>query len=336
MKRVSLKDIAKLVGASPSTVSFILNGKASQMRISDELKNKVLATAKKMGYQPNQVAVSLRTGQTKILGLLVEDISNNFFASLAKTIEEEAEEFGYKVVYSSTENNSKKGVELLRMLTQRQVDGYLITPTVGMEEDIEMLARHKKPLVLMDRYFPGIEAPYVQVDNKGAVEKGMEHLVEKGYKKIAFITIESPMIQMRQREEAYLDAIAKSSAQKKKLILKVNYSGGRETAIEQITDFLKKQQPDAVFFATNYLGILGLESIRAISLSIPKDLAVVCFDDNDIFRLHLPGITVLQQPVEAIARTAIHILMQQLGNSKVPVKKNQVQLAANLIVRQST
>ncbi|WP_315816822.1 LacI family DNA-binding transcriptional regulator [Paraflavitalea speifideaquila] len=78
MKRVSLKDIAKMVGASPSTVSFILNGKASQMRISEELKNKVLAAAKKMGYQPNQVAVSLRTGQTKILGLLVEDISNNF------------------------------------------------------------------------------------------------------------------------------------------------------------------------------------------------------------------------------------------------------------------
>ena len=98
MKRVSLKDIAKMVGASPSTVSFILNGKASQMRISDELKNKVLAAAKKMGYQPNQVAVSLRTGQTKILGRLVEDISNHFFASLAKTIEEEADDFGYKVV----------------------------------------------------------------------------------------------------------------------------------------------------------------------------------------------------------------------------------------------
>lgn len=336
MKRVSLKDIAKLVGASPSTVSFILNGKASQMRISEELKNKVLATAKKMGYQPNQVAVSLRTGQTKILGLLVEDISNSFFASLAKTIEEEAEEFGYKVVYSSTENNSKKGVELLRMLTQRLVDGYLITPTGGMEEDIEMLARHKKPLVLMDRYFPGIDAPYVQVDNKGAVEKGMSHLISKGYKKIAFITIESTMIQMRHREEAYAEAIAGSDHQKKKYVLKVNYNGGREAAIEQISEFIKKHKPDAAFFATNYLGILGLESIRALGLTIPTDLAVVCFDDNDIFRLHLPGITVLQQPVDAIARTAIHILMQQLGNNKVPVKKNQVQLAANLIVRAST
>jgi len=336
MKRVSLKDIAKMVGASPSTVSFILNGKASQMRISDELKNKVLATAKKMGYQPNQVAVSLRTGQTKILGLLVEDISNNFFASLAKTIEEEAEEFGYKVVYSSTENNSKKGVELLRMLTQRQVDGYLVTPTLGMEEDIEMLVKHKKPLVLMDRYFPGIEAAYVQVDNTGAVLKGMEHLVGKGYKKIAYITIESGLIQMRQREEAYAEAINKSPEQKKKYALKVTYNGGREVIIEQITEFLKKNKPDAVFFATNYLGILGLESIRSIGLSIPKDLAVICFDDNDIFRLHLPGISVLQQPVEAIARTAIHILMQQLGNNKVAIKKNQVQLAANFIVREST
>lgn len=336
MKRVSLKDIAKMVGASPSTVSFILNGKASQMRISDELKNKVLATAKKMGYQPNQVAVSLRTGQTKILGLLVEDISNSFFASLAKTIEMEAEEFGYKVVYSSTENNSKRGIELLRMLTQRQVDGYLITPTVGMEEDIEMIVRHKKPLVLMDRHFPGIDTAYVQVDNTGAVKKGMEHLVDKGYKKIAFITIDSGMIQMKQREEAYSDAIAQSSEQKKKFVLKVNFAGGREVAIEQMTEFFKKNKPDAVFFATNYLGILGLESIRAIGLSIPSDLAVVCFDDNDIFRLHLPGITVLEQPVEAIARTAIHILMQQLGNNKVTIKKNQVQLAANFISREST
>lgn len=336
MKRVSLKDIAKMVGASPSTVSFILNGKASQMRISDELKNKVMLVAKKMGYQPNQVAVSLRTGQTKILGLLVEDISNNFFASLAKTIEDEAEKFGYKVVYSSTENNSKKGVELLRMLTQRQVDGYLVTPTLGMEEDIEMLVEHKKPLVLMDRYFPGIEAAYVQVDNAGAVKIGMDHLFEKGYKKIGFITIESGLIQMRQREEAYAAAISGSQTQKKKYVLKVDYNAGREVVIAQITDFLKKNKPDAVFFATNYLGILGLESIRAIGLSIPKDLAVICFDDNDIFRLHLPGITVLQQPVEAIARTAIHILMQQLGNNKVIIKKNQVQLAANFIIREST
>lgn len=335
MKRVSLKDIAKMVGASPSTVSFILNGKASQMRISEELKNKVMATAKKMGYQPNQVAVSLRTGQTKILGLLVEDISNNFFASLAKTIEVEAEEFGYKVLYSSTENNSKKGVELLRLLTQRQVDGYLVTPTLGMEEDIEMLVKHKKPLVLMDRYFPGIEAAYVQVDNAGAVLTGMEHLIKKGYKKIAFITIESGLIQMRHREDAYIAAISKSE-QKKKLILKVNYNGDREIIINQITEFLKKNKPDAVLFATNYLGILGLESIRAIGLTIPRDLGVICFDDNDIFRLHLPAITVLQQPVEAIARTAIHILMHQLGNNKVIIKKNQVQLAANFIVREST
>ncbi|WP_315824812.1 substrate-binding domain-containing protein [Paraflavitalea speifideaquila] len=126
---------------------------------------------------------------------------------------------------------------------------------------------------------------------------------------------------MHQREEAYATAISGSAEQKKKFVLKVNYSGGREVVIAQITEFLKKNKPDAVFFATNYLGILGLESIRSLGLNIPKDLAVICFDDNDIFRLHLPGITVLQQPVEAIARTAIHILMQQLGNNKVAIKK---------------
>src|SRR5258707_10245946 len=116
MKRVSLKDIAKLAGVSPSTVSFVLNGKAKQMRISKALAEKITEIAKKEGYHPNQVAVSLRTGKSQLLGLIVESISGNFFASLAKIIEEEAETFGYKVVYCSTENNAAKGRELIKML----------------------------------------------------------------------------------------------------------------------------------------------------------------------------------------------------------------------------
>ena len=129
MKRVSLKDIARIAGVSPSTVSFVLNGKAKQMRISETLATKIIEVAKKEGYHPNPVAVSLRTGKSQILGLIVETISGNFFASLSRIIEEEAARYGYKVVYTSTENNHQKGKELIGMLSQRQVDGYIITPT---------------------------------------------------------------------------------------------------------------------------------------------------------------------------------------------------------------
>ncbi len=338
MKKVSIKDIGKIVGAAPSTVSFVLNGKAKEMRISERLAKSIKNTADKLGYHPNQIAVSLRTGKSKILGLIVENISDNFFAILARTIEDEAEHFGYRVVYCSTENEAEKGRELIRMLTQRQVDGYLITPSSGMDEDIRQLIKHNKPVVLMDRYIPGLSAPHVLVDNYGGVTKGMKHLLRKGYRRIAFVTVDLNLIQMEERERGYLQMLkANGLNQNKNLILRLKYNYDREEAIKLISQFIKKNpKMDAIFFATNYLGITGLESIKKTGLRIPEDIGVICFDDHDIFRLYPPGITSIQQPIEEIGKTSVHMLMQQLGKHKSNLKKTQVALAANLIERGST
>jgi LacI family transcriptional regulator len=338
MKKVSIKDIASIVGAAPSTVSFVLNGKAKEMRISEKLADNIKSTAEKLGYHPNQIAVSLRTGKSKILGLIVENISDNFFATLARTIEDEAELFGYRVVYCSTENEPAKGHDLIRMLSQRQVDGYLITPNSGMDEDIRELLKHNRPVVLMDRYLPGIAAPHVLVDNYGGVTKGMKHLFKKGYKNIGFVTVDLPLIQMEERERAYLQIIKSSGVkQNKKLVLRLKYNYDKDEAIELIIDFLKKNpKMQAIFFATNYLGITGLESIKKAGLKIPDDIRVICFDDHDIFRIYPPGITSIRQPIEQIAKTSVQILMQQLGKYKSKSKKNQLALAAHLIERGST
>ena len=338
MKKISIKDIARIVGAAPATVSFVLNGKAKEMRISEKLAHKIKSTAEKLGYHPNQIAVSLRTGKSKILGLIVENISDNFFATLARTIEDEAELFGYRVVYCSTENEADKGHELIRMLSQRQVDGYLITPNAGMEEDIRDLLAHKKPLVLMDRYLPGIPAPHVLVDNFAGVIKGMKHLLKKGYKNIGVVTVELPLIQMEERERAYREVVKlKGKSKNRPQVLRLKYNYDKEEAVKLIGSFIKSNpRLDAIFFATNYLGISGLESIKKAGLRIPEDIGVICFDDHDIFRLYPPGITTIQQPIEEIAKTSVHMLMQQLGKSKKNFKKLQVALAANLIERGST
>jgi LacI family transcriptional regulator len=338
MKRVSIKDIASKVGAAPSTVSFVLNGKAAEMRISERLAKNIKDTAESLGYQPNQIAVSLRTGKSKILGLIVENISNNFFATLARIIEDEAELFGYRVVYCSTENEFQKGSDLIRMLAQRQVDGYLITPSQGMEKDIENLLRVKKPIVLMDRYLPGIETPHVIVDNYAGITTGIKHLIKKGYKKLGFVTIDLPQVQMQRREEAYLSFIKQNKIEvSEKLILKLKYNYDQKEAIKLISNFIKKNQGlDAIFFATNYLGITGLESIKQLGLKIPEDIGVICFDDHDIFRLYPPGITSIEQPIEKIARMSVHLLMQQLGKYNHRFKKLQMELSAHLIERGST
>lgn len=339
MKKVSLKDIAKIAGVSPTTASFVLNGKAEQMRISEALAEKIKAIADKAGYYPNQVAVSLRTGHSNTLGLMVESIAGNFFASLSKIIEEEAKKFGYTVMYCSTENEADKGKELIRTLSQQQVDGYIITPAPGMKKFItDLYAQQHKPIVLLDSFYPDEDIPYVSVDNYAGIKQGMEHLLQKGYKNIGFITADLDLVQMKQRLNAYNDCLkAHDIKRHKDLILQIPYDLSKEKIIGEITDFIKKHSAlDALFFATNYLGIAGLESIIQSGIKIPEDLAVICFDDHDILRLYPPGITIIQQPVEEIARAASQLLMTQLGKKSSKQSKTQIQLPPKLVKRGST
>lgn len=327
-----------MVGVSPSTVSFVLNGKAKKMRISEAKANKILEIASREGYQPNQAAVSLRTGKSNLLGLVVESISGNFFASLAKVIEDEAALFGYRVVYCSTENNADKGQELIKMLSQRQVDGYIITPTIGMENDIRALVSLKRPVVLMDSYLPGENVPYVLVDNYGAVAAGMEHLIDKGYRRIGFITVDLDLIQLEQRIKAYRECLKKHSiTPDESLILKLGYWYNAAEAISSISTFIRNTPDlDVLFFATNYLGLLGLESLQQLNVRLPDDLGMISFDDHDVFRLFPSGITSIRQPVEEIAKTAVHLLMEQMGKVNMVNRKTQVELPASLLERGTT
>ncbi len=333
---VSIKDIAKLLSVSPSSVSLVLNGKAKERRISNLLTEKILTAAAEMGYQPNRAAVSLRTGKSKTIGLIVENISNHFFSSLAHTIQKEARHFHYNVVYCSTENDAQKGKEILQLLTNQQVDGYIITPALGMEGEIEKLLEWKKPLVLMDRCFPGINVPYVMVDNYKGVQLGMEYLIKKGSRKIGFVTVDLDLKHMQERENAYVDTLLNNAIKfVKNKVLRLQYDSSKEEAVRQINGFIKKNTDlDAVFFSTNYLGIYGLVSIRELNLFIPDDMKIVCFDDHDVFELFQPAITVIKQPVEEIAKTALTLLVAQLGHTK-PFYNTQILIPPKLIVRSS-
>jgi LacI family transcriptional regulator len=337
MKKISLKDIASKLGVAPSTVSFVLNGKAKEMRISKGLAKKILEVADKFGYHPNRIAVSLRTGTSKILGLMVEDISNNFFAMLARTIEIEAEKFGYNVVFCSTENDSKKGQQLLRILSEQQVDGFLIAPTAGMRDDIRLLHDHNHAIVLMDRNFPGLPVTSVMADNYQGVKLAMEHLLTEGYRKIAFVTVDLDFINMKRRELAYVSMLKKNTKKNNPdLILKLPANSVQNNTVRLIESFLRINQPDAVLFATNYLGIAGLESIRNLKITIPSELAVICFDDHDVFRLHSPAITTIAQPVKEIAVNAVKLLIEKIAGVKKTSSAKSVQLATILVERHST
>jgi LacI family transcriptional regulator len=341
MKKVSISDIARKAGVSVSTVSFVMNDKAVKMRISREVIEKVENVAREMGYRPNQLARGLRTGKTKTIGLIVENISNAFFATLAKTIEDEAKKYDYKVVYCSTDNDEEKARELINMLSQRQVDGYIITPTLNLGEDIRKLQAENKPVVLIDRYFPQHEEiPAVLVDNYEGVARGTEYLIAKGYSKIALITIETEMAHMKDRLQAYYDVLNRNGIKAEDALVKiVPYNSGKEAALHEIEQVLAGagSSVDAVFFLTNYLGVLGIEAIKKLKIKVPEQLAVLCFDDNDIFRLYTPTISVIRQPIEAIGQRAMLALIERLRHTgEETISENApIRLTADLVARES-
>jgi LacI family transcriptional regulator len=334
---VSIKDIARLLSVSPSSVSLVLNGKSKERRISEALTEKILSTAAQMGYQPNRTAVSLRTGKSNTIGLIVENISNHFFSSLAHTIQEEARKFHYNVVYCSTENDPQKGKEVLRLLYNQQVDGYIITPTLGMEAEIERLVNLKRPIVFMDRNLPGLNVPYVMVDNYKGVQQGITYLIKTGSKKIGFVTVDLNMVHMQEREKAYRDTLQYNSIKfTAGRVLRLGYHTSKSDAVARINRFiLKNKDLEAIFFSTNYLGIYGLLSIKELNLHIPSRLRILCFDDHDAFELHQPAISVIKQPIQEIAETTLKFLIAQLGHTKT-LRKTQVLIAPKMLLRSSS
>lgn len=310
-KKLSIQDIAKQLNISVTTVSFILNGRAKEKRISDKLKEKVEKLVKELNYKPNQLAQGLRTGKTRIIGFMVEDIANPFFANIARHIEEHAYQKGYKIIYCSTEDNKEKTRELIRMFRDRQVDGYIITPPSGVEEDIISLQEDKLPVILFDRYFPEVDVASVVVENKKGTYEAVKLFIQQGYQHIGFVTLVSTQSQMADRLAGYQQALEEH--QMSPCVLAVNFHDTTEKVIGDIQGFIKANPAlDALFFATNYLGVRGLGAIKRAGLSMPDHIGVISFDDHDVFQLHDPSITAVSQPIEEIAKHLINNILGQL------------------------
>jgi len=337
MKPLSIKDIAKAANVSITTVSFILNGKAEKMRISQDMITKVEKIIKELGFRPNQVARSLRTGNTKTIGLIVEDISNPFFASIARLIEDKAYRHGYKIIYSSTENNLDKARGLIRMFKSRQVDGYIIAPMTGMEEDIRDLLKDRTPVVVFDRHLPGLEVSTVLVDNSEGTFLATQSLIEHGKKNIAFVTVDVEVEEIKDRYAGYENALKSKGIRPVTEICKLIpfTNTADETTAELVDFFTKNPQIDAVLFATNYLAVRGLFCFKEMNKQVGEDFRVIAFDDHDIFKLHSPNISAVYQPIEDIADQVISLILKELSVVDVfeETEFKQVVLSSTLIER---
>lgn len=333
---VSIKTIAAHLNISVTTVSFVLNGKAKEKHISKELTQRVLDYAKEVNYKPNPIAQSLRTGKSNLLVFMVEDISNSFFSKLARMIEDVAFEKGYKVIFCSNENDDQKSRELISLFKFRQVDGFVIVPSPGIESTIKELIDENIPVVLLDRYFAGLDCNSVVVRNDDASCNATTHLINNGFKNIGFITTDSNQTQMQDRLDGYQRAMHTAALSTR--VLKIPYAAtGTERSKEFIRDFLKENNDlDAVFYATNYLAQTGLEVFKKDAPQLVHDLGIITFDDNEFFDIYSPTITAVAQPLHEISTELMKLLLPLLKRKDVKEATKNVTLSAELIVRESS
>ncbi|MDT0678510.1 LacI family DNA-binding transcriptional regulator [Autumnicola musiva] len=333
-KKVSLKDIAKKVGVSTATVSYVLS-KGKESGVSAEVSEKVKKAAKELKYQPNQIAKSLKMGKTFTIGLIVADISNPFFAHIARIIEDEATRLNYTVIFGSSDEKSDKSWDLIQFLTNRQVDGFIIAPTENSEKQIKYLKEQHIPFVLIDRYFPEISSNYVVIDNFKAAYKAVNRLIETGNQQIGIVAYSNSLYHMRERVRGYKSAMGDNTLEvKNEWLHEIDFSDiklGVKKAIDEL--LLEKKPVEAIFFATNTLAVHGLKYIDELNLKVGEDLAIVSFDEGEAFDFYYCPLSYIKQPLSELAENAVAILTKQISDHEA--KEEQVCLEAELVIRES-
>jgi LacI family transcriptional regulator len=332
VERVSLKRIAEEVGVSIATVSLVLNGKDKEGRVSKETAAKILNKAAELNYMPNSLAKGLKLGRSKTIGLIVADISNVFFGSLALYIQEYAEKEGYAIIVANTNEQVKRMEKMIELLKSRQVDGLIITPTEGSETLVQELIKYKMPLVLVDRSYPDLPVNSVLINNYEISYKATKQLIQQGCKKIAFITYKQDHFHINERKRGYYEAVKEAGLYKADNIQEVRYDFLRSDIDRVISYLVKKEEKiDGIFFATNSISIAGLKSLYKYNLVLQRDIQVMCFDESDAFYMVPFSIPFVKQPIEEMAQHAVHILMDQIEEKNLEVEK--CFLDAELVLR---
>ncbi|MFC4872532.1 LacI family DNA-binding transcriptional regulator [Negadavirga shengliensis] len=333
-KKVSLKDIAEIVGVSTATISYVLS-KGEENRVSPKMAAKIKKVAKELNYQPNQIAKSLKSGRTFTIGLIVADISNPFFANIARIIEDEAKKRDYTVIFGSSDESEDKSRDLIRFLSNRQVDGFIIAPTEKSIDQIEQLKAQNIPFVLIDRYFPELETSYVVINNYQAAYDAVSRLIDTGHSSIGVISYSQGLFHMRERVRGYKRAVLDHGLNFKKTWMKeVSYANAKkevEAAIDQLVS--KRKEVSALFFATNTLAVHGLKHIDRLKLKVPDDVGVVCFDQGEAFDFYYCPLTYVKQPLVELGTAAVNILIDQISRKNKGYSRTS--LEAELIVRDS-
>lgn len=331
MNNVTIKDVAKKAGVSVATVSRAMQ---KEEMVRPKTRRKVLDAARDLNYHVDMGARSLIKKQTKTIGLCICNICNPFYPPLVRGVENTINKFGYSLFICNTEENPKKEEDYLKVMLQQRIDGLIITPTWNICSRLKEFETRNIPIVVVDRSTRDLLSDTVCVDNIHGAFTAVEHLIQLGHERIGIIAGLKMVSTTRERVQGYLDALRKYKLKKDETLI-VDGGASIEGGMKAMEELMKLTSPPTAVFCYNSFVTLGaLLTLKKLNKKIPKDIAIVGFDEVDWAEVLDPPLTVVSQPVYAIGATAGQLIMQRLLNEG-PKNKQKIVLKTELIIRKS-
>ena len=302
-------DVAKRAGVAPITVSRVINNSGY---ISEETKSRVETAIKELGYVPNTLARGLRSKRTHTLALVVTDITNPYFTSMARGVEDVAGASNYTVIYCNTDESETKEEKYANMLAQRQVDGVLLVPACGNANTIKFLTSNGIAVVVLDRQISNVDADFVRSDSENGARQLTRLLIDLGHKRIAIVTGPENVSTAVDRVTGYKQALDEAGLSENEQVYYGSFN--QQTGYDSTRlAMMQLAKPSAILAANNFILIGVVKALRELQLRVPEDVSVVGFDDFPESMLVKPYFTAAVQPAYEMGRLAAELLLQRIS-----------------------
>ncbi|HZS89295.1 MAG TPA: LacI family DNA-binding transcriptional regulator [Chloroflexota bacterium] len=330
---VTLKALARLAGVHPSTVARVLNGDPQQ-RVSDEVRGRIVALAEQHGYQPNHLARALRLKRSRVIGTIIPDIANPFFAVLFRGIEDALARQDFSVILANTDDQPAREQRSLDMLRGRQVDGLILATARHHDPAIQALAAEGVPFVLVNRHTDPLLAPAVVPDDYNGAVAAVEHLIALGHRRIAHIAGDDDISTGHKRRLGYIDALARHGLRADPDLV-VTGSFREAGGDEAMRALLALPRPPTAVFAVNDLAAIGaLRALHEAGLQVPRDMSLVGFNDLPMVAQTSPRLTTMHVPLRDMGVAAAERLLAVLAGRETG--RTMVAMPVELVCRDST
>lgn len=329
---VSLTDVARRAKVSIATVSRVINNSDKVMAETREVVSRAM---QELGYRPSRVARRLRQkgGRRNLLGLIIPDIQNPFFAEMARGAEDAAYANDFAVILCNSDEDLKKEQFYLDVMQSESVDGIILPPINEQDAAVLKLVQSGLPIVTVDRSLAYSAMDKVEVDNRRGAYEAVEHLIKLGHKRIGLIAGLPKVSTSRERRQGYEDAMAAYNLPLEPGYIRTgDYKQASGTVLTEELLALPSP-PTALFAANNLMAVGALEAIHKRRLKIPGDIALIGFDDLPWAEALDPPLTVVRQPAYEVGCAAVELLLKRLGDPKRP--ETHLKLLPKLVLRGS-